>query len=91
MGDVSRCIENYFSCSLCNSLAVDPLVTEPCAHVYCKKCFANQTLQDRCKVCSTVLEDTHVCILAIEYLEGVAVVTKDLDKVVNKFKHVKDR
>ena len=53
MGDVSRNIENYYSCNLCNSVAVDVLVAEPCGHVFCKKCFANQTLQDRCKACHT--------------------------------------
>lgn len=33
---MSTTFESYFNCGLCNSLAVEITVTEPCNHVFCK-------------------------------------------------------
>lgn len=40
-GKVTSIFESYFNCGLCNSLANQATIIEPCGHVFCKACFEN--------------------------------------------------
>ena len=87
--EVTRAMETYYQCNICHTMAVDVLITDPCGHVFCSKCFSNQANQEKCKACQMPIEHSHVCILANEFQEGFQIVNKAIDKAQNKLKAIK--
>ena len=62
--------EAYHNCGLCNSLAVDITILEPCNHVFCKQCLENQGSHTRCRTCGEIKENVYQSSMVAEWIEG---------------------
>ena len=78
---VVNTFETYHTCGLCNSLAQEIIVLEPCNHVFCSKCIENQGSHSRCKVCGDPKQKEWKSTFVAEWMGAFESVNNEIDKI----------
>ena len=67
---VNSVFDQFFKCGICNSSATNPVIVEPCNHIFCKECFANQGFHERCRSCGTIKEKVYQSDLVTNFVDA---------------------
>ena len=83
---VNSSFETFFRCEICGSIATDPLVIQPCDHVFCELCYHNQDSSTECPSCGRDKESTIRIRIVTRFVGAFEEVMDEFNKICKLYK-----